>query len=88
MVNVGGYKSIRTHQIGLYLNGNKLKHFNSFGVEYISKEIEKIIENKNVIRNVFRIQAFDLTMCRYFRIGFIDFMLKSKSLLDYRICFF
>ena len=28
-------------------------------------------------------QAYNLIMCRYFCIGFIDFMLKGKSLLDY-----
>ena len=26
-------------------------------------------------------------MCGYFRVGFIDFMLKNKSLLDYRNLF-
>ena len=33
--------------------------------------------------NVYRIQAYDSIMYRYFSIGFIDFMLKGKSLLDY-----
>ena len=28
-------------------------------------------------------QAWDLIMCRYFCIKFIDFMLKSKRLLEY-----
>ena len=28
-------------------------------------------------------QAYDLIMCWYFRIGFIDFLLKGKLLLDY-----
>ena len=28
-------------------------------------------------------QAYDTIMCRYFCIGFIDFMLKGKSLLEY-----
>ena len=28
-------------------------------------------------------QANDSVMCEYFCIGFIDFMLKGKSLLDY-----
>ena len=28
-------------------------------------------------------QAYDSIMCKYFCIGFIDFMLKGKSLLDY-----
>ena len=33
-------------------------------------------------------QGYDLIMCRYFCIGFIDFMLKGKSLLDYTNLFF
>ena len=33
-------------------------------------------------------QAFDLIMCGYFFIGFIDFMLKGKSLLEYTNLFF
>ena len=36
-----------------------------------------------MLKNIYRIPAYDLIMCRYFRIGFIDFTLKSKSLLDY-----
>ena len=28
-------------------------------------------------------QTYDSIMCGYFCIGFIDFMLKGKSLLDY-----
>ena len=31
----------------------------------------------------YRIQAYDSIMCGYFCIGFIDFMLKGKSLLEY-----
>ena len=33
--------------------------------------------------NIYRIQAYDFTMCGHFCIGFIDFMLKGKSLLEY-----
>ena len=32
--------------------------------------------------NIHRIQAYDSIMCGYFRIVFIDFMLKGKSLLE------
>ena len=39
--------------------------------------------NKNVITNIGRIQAYNSVMCGYFCIGFIDFMLKGKSLLEY-----
>ena len=34
--------------------------------------------------NISRIQAYDSIMCGYFCIGFIDFMLKCKTLLDYK----
>ena len=43
------------------------------------KGIKKFIRYKNIITNVYRI----LIMCEYFCIGFIHFMLKSESLLDY-----
>ena len=33
--------------------------------------------------NIYRIQAYDLIMCGYFCIEFINFMLEGKSLLEY-----
>ena len=69
------------------MNGNNVIYFDSFGVEYIPKEIKKLIGNKNIITNIYRIPAYDSIICGYFCIGFIDFMLKGKSLLDYTICF-
>ena len=69
------------------MNGNNVIYFDSFGVEHIPKEIKKLIGNKNIITNIYRIPAYDSIICGYFCIGFIDFMLKGKSLLDYTICF-
>ena len=40
-------------------------------------------ENKNIITNTYRIQAYDSIMCGYFCIRFIDFVLKGKSLLEH-----
>ena len=51
-------------------------------MEHIPKEIIKFIGNKNIITNIFRIQARDSIMYGYFCIGFINFMLKGKSLTD------
>ena len=65
------------------MNAENVKYFDSFGVENIPKEIKKFIGNKNAKTNVYRIQAYDSIMCGYFCIGLIDFMLKSKSLLEY-----
>ena len=65
------------------LNDNSVTYFDSFGTVHIPKEIKKFIGNENVVTNIYRIQADDLIMCGYFCIGFIDFMLKGKSFLDY-----
>ena len=66
------------------MNGNKNAiHFDSFGVEHVPKEIKNSIENKNIITNNYRIQAYNSIMCGYFCTEFIDFMLKGKSLFEY-----
>ena len=83
MMSNDEYESIETHWIVLYVNDNNVAYFDSFGVEHIPKEIKKFIGNKSIITNTYRIQACDSIMCRYFCIGFIDFMLKCKSWLDY-----
>ena len=64
------------------MNDNNI-YFDSFGVEHIPKELNRFIGNENIITNIYRIQAYDSIMCRYFCIGLIDFMLKSKSLPGY-----
>ena len=56
-------KLIGTHWIALYVNGNNGRassdtiFFESFGVEEIPKEIKKFIRNKNIMTNIYRIQA-------------------------------
>ena len=45
--------------------------------------MKKLIRNENIIITIHRIQAYYLIKYEYFCIGFIDFMLKGKSLLDY-----
>ena len=69
------------------MNAESATYFDSFGVEHIPKEIRKLIGNKNITTNIYRTQAYDLIMCGYFRIGFINFMLKGKSLLEYKNLF-
>ena len=83
VINLDEYKSIGTHWIALYKNAENVTYFDSFGVEHIQKEIRKFIGIKNVKTNIYRIQAYDSVMYAYFCIGFIDFVLKGKSLLDY-----
>ena len=86
-INIDEYESIGTYWIALYVNDNNLAYLDSFRVEHIRKEIKKFIGNKNIIANVYRIQAYNSTMCRNFCIGFIDFMLKVKVYLIIQIYF-
>ena len=65
------------------MNGNNIVYFNSFAVDHIPKKIRKLLGDKNVKTNIDRIKACNPIMCKYFCIGFIDFMLKGKGLLDY-----
>ena len=67
---------------------NSTTYFYSFRVEHIPKEITKFVGNKNIVTNIYRIQAYNLIMWEYFCCGFIDLMLKGKSLLDYTSLFF
>ena len=67
----------------MYVNAKNITYFQSFGVQHIPEDIKKFIGNKNIITNIYKIQAYDLIICGYFCIGFIDVMFKGKSLLDY-----
>ena len=83
IINLDEYSDIGPHWVALYVYDNNVTYFDSFEVEHISKEIKAFINNKNIITNIFRIQAYDSIMCGYFCIGFINFMLADKKLTDY-----
>ena len=68
----------------MFLNDNDVTYFDSFGVEHVPKEINAFAGSSlSITTNVSRIQAYDSIMCRYFCIGFIDFMLKGKILTEF-----
>ena len=69
------------------MNAEYVTYIDSFGVELIPKEIKKLIKNKNIITNIYRIQAYNSIMCGYFWIGFVDFMLIGKVYESIQICF-
>ena len=56
-INLDEYKSMGTHWTDLYVNGNNKIYFDSLGVESIPKEIKKIIGNKYIITNIYRVQT-------------------------------
>ena len=83
VINLDEHSDIGTHWKVLYVNAKTITYFDSFGVEYNPREIKKFINNKNIIANIFRIQAHDSVMCGYFCTGFIGFMLKGNNLTDF-----
>ena len=89
VINLDEFKSIGTNWIALYVNGNNRRasydaiYIDSFGAEHIPKYIKKFIGNKNIIKNICRIQSYISIMCGYFYIRFIDFILIGKSFLYY-----
>ena len=91
VINVDEYENTGTHWVSLFVKPKNTVYFDSFGVEHIPKEINKFIRSKELgstINNgikssIFRIQAYDSIICGYFRIEFINYMLKGKTLFDY-----
>ena len=59
VINLDEYRDIGTHWVALYVYNKTIIYFDSFGVEHIPKEIMKFIGNKNIVTNIFRIQAYD-----------------------------
>ena len=72
-----------THWIAIFRKKSEIVYFDSFGVEHVPEEIKEFVGNKNIIANIFRVQANNSVMCGYFCIGFIDFMLAGKKLTDF-----
>ena len=74
VINLDEYYDIGTHWVALYASNNDT-YFDSFEVEHFSKEIKTFINHYlSISTSIFRTQAYDLLMCGYFCIGFVDFM--------------
>ena len=63
VINLDEYANIGTHWIALFVKPKYTVYFDSFGIEHIPKEIKKIIGNKDIKANIFRIQAYDSIRC-------------------------
>ena len=87
VINLDEYAHVATHWIALFCNRNEIVYFDSFGVEHVPEEIKEFVGNKNMIVNIFRVQANDSVICGYFCIEVIDFMLAGKKLTDFKNMF-
>ena len=88
IINLDEFSDIGTHWVALYISNNDVTYFDSFAVEQIPKEIKTFISNGNIKTNIFRIETYDSTMCGYFCIEYINFMLAGKTLTDFTNLFF
>ena len=64
------------------VNNNDVTYLDCLGAEHIQKEIKVFINTENIKTNIFRIQAYDSEVCRYFCIGFIEVMLAGKTVTE------
>ena len=87
VINLGEYADIDTNWIALYNSNIAMIFFDKFGVKHVPIETEKLIGHKNIKTIIFRIQTNNIIMCGYFCVGFIDFTLAGKTLIDYASLF-
>ena len=87
VINLDEYADVGTHWTALFCNRSETVYFDSFGVEHVSEEVKTFVVNKNIIANIFQVQAKNSVMCGYFCIGYIDFMLVGKTLADFTSMF-
>ena len=85
VTNLDDYSDIVTHWSDLYVQNNDVTYIDNFEVEHILKESKTFIGNKNMKVNIFRIQANNSIMCKYYCIGFINYVLVGKTLTEFTI---
>ena len=55
-----------TRWIDLFCNRSEIVYFDSFRVVYVPEEIKEFVGNKNIIADIFQIQANNSIMCGIF----------------------
>ena len=63
VINLDKYADKGIHWIALFCNRSEIVYFDSFGVKHVPEEIKEFVENKNIIANIFRVQANNPVMC-------------------------
>ena len=83
MINLDGRNNKAAHWVSFFIDRNTAVYFNYFRIEYIPLEVLNKIRDKSITHNIeFRIQDNE-SMCGFYCIAFIGYMLAGKTLLDY-----
>ena len=88
VIDLDDKNSKGTHWVSLFTDKNTAVYFDSFGIEYIPKEVLSKIKDKSITHNIFRTQDNVSIMCGFYCIAFIEYMLAGKTLSDYTNLFF
>ena len=87
IINLDEYADVGTHWIALFCRKKWTYFFDSFRVEHVPTEIKTFIGHNNIKANIFRFKSNISILCGYFCIGFIDFVLANKTLIDFTSLF-
>ena len=63
VINLDEYENTGTQWTALFVKPKEVIYFDSFGIEHIPSEINKVIGNKNIKSNIFRFQAYYSIRC-------------------------
>ena len=84
VINLDDKSSKGTHWVLLFIDKNTAIYFDSFGIiEYIPQDVLNKIKDKSITHLIFRIQDNESSMCGFYCITSIAYMLAGNTLLDY-----
>ena len=83
VINLYNRNTKGTHWVSLFIHKNVTIYFHSFPIKYIPQKILNKVRNKSIAHNIYRIQDNESIIFGFSCIGFIEYMLVGKTLLDY-----
>ena len=78
IINFEKYKSIGMHWMPFMLMVRAQDTLIALMLNTFQKKYKKIVDEKNVIKYFFKIQAYDSIICEYFCTGFIGSLFRGK----------
>ena len=83
VINLDDKNSKGTRLVSLFIDRNLAVYSDSFEIEYMPQKVLNKIKNRSITHNIFRIQVNESTICGFYCVAFIEYMLVEKTLLDY-----
>ena len=71
-------QSKETHYVLLFIDRDTVECFDSFGTEYIPKEVLTKTKDKSISHIMFRTQSDKSIICGFYCIAFIEYMPPGK----------